>query len=533
MSRFIKFLGPAGLVLTIAGFIVYGIMYASGWLAFLPLLAGLIISIFAIIVNYRVSASPGARRTARRGIGTGVSVIVMLAILIFLQTLSYRHRVIIDTTRNKRFSLSPQTVKVLEGLRTDVRFTCFFKETSPEKIELENMLSSYARLSPEIVYTFIDPDQDPVTARSYEVKKFGSIFIESDGKKEEVKGATESVLTNAVARITSGGIKTVYFTTGHGEKNINDPEPSGYRMLRESLESENFVVRETLLPNSGRVPADCTVLVVAGPTDDILKSEQNWILDYITSGGKILLLLDPVTDIPLLEGIAAAFGITVNNDVVVDRAGKALAGNFLTPVVNRYGKHSITSGFRNFSFFPQARSISVGKDLPVGLSVTILCTTDKSAYAEYDIETLLSGSTQYQPASDKVGPLDLAAAAEMVTPLSPGRGGADNIDSSSVSAGEPMKNSSVISRLAVFGDSDFCGNSNLRLSGNRDLLMNTFNWLAEEEDLIAIRPKDSLTQPVVLTSRQGRVVFWLPVVGLPAVVAVIGIIVFVNRRRSG
>jgi ABC-type uncharacterized transport system involved in gliding motility auxiliary subunit len=86
--------------------------------------------------------------------------------------------------------------------------------------------------------------------------------------------------------------------------------------------------------------------------------------------------------------------------------------------------------------------------------------------------------------------------------------------------------------VVVFGDSDFAVNSNLRLSGNRDLILNAINWLAEEEDLISIRPVDELQQPVLLTATQGRFVFWIPVVALPALVLLIGGAVLTNKLKT-
>jgi len=91
----------------------------------------------------------------------------------------------------------------------------------------------------------------------------------------------------------------------------------------------------------------------------------------------------------------------------------------------------------------------------------------------------------------------------------------------------------LTSRIVVFGDSDFAANSDLKLSGNRDLILNSLNWLAEDEDLISIRPVDNINQPVLLSTRQGRVVFWLSLVALPAIFAVAGILIELGRRRSG
>jgi ABC-type uncharacterized transport system involved in gliding motility auxiliary subunit len=127
--------------------------------------------------------------------------------------------------------------------------------------------------------------------------------------------------------------------------------------------------------------------------------------------------------------------------------------------------------------------------------------------------TLLEGQTQFEPSEDIKGPVDIAVASVMLSPP----------DSSS---------RAPESRVVVFGDSDFAGNSNLRLSGNRDLLLNTVNWLAEAEDMISIRPADDLQQPVLLTATQGRFVFWIPVVALPALVLLAGAVILTWRKRT-
>jgi ABC-type uncharacterized transport system involved in gliding motility auxiliary subunit len=68
------------------------------------------------------------------------------------------------------------------------------------------------------------------------------------------------------------------------------------------------------------------------------------------------------------------------------------------------------------------------------------------------------------------------------------------------------------------------------VQNNRDFFLNTVSWLAEQEDQISIRPKDTRSTPVFLTSQQAQAVFWLPVVILPAVALAGGVVVFVRRR---
>lgn len=520
-TRTHRILGGAGLLLVTAGGILYGILYTRGWVAVLPLLAGIALTVTSVVLAYRTASTEGSRRSTRYGLSTGLSVIVLAAILIFAQTLSHRHNARFDLTMNRRFSLAPQTAKVLDGLEVDVQITAFYTETTQERTVMQDLLSELQDNSARVGYLFIDPDQDPVTARRFGVGRTGIVFVESGDLREELEEPDEATLTNAIARITSGRRRSICFMTGHGEKSISDTENLGLSALREALELENFEVRDLLALGEEEIPAGCDVIVIAGPERDIVKREQNLLLDYLTSGGRALMLLDPITEIPNIEGVVAAFGIGLGKDVLVDRYGKLLAGNFLTPVVNRYGAHPITEGFRHFSFFPQARSVTLLPDAPPGLTATVICSTNEGAYAETDLPRLLQGQTQFEPSADAKGPVDVAVAAEM--PLSAVGARADSL------AGAPRGGRS---RIVVFGDSDFAGNSNLRLSGNRDLVLNAVNWLAEAEDLIAIRPIDDLQQPVLISVTQGRFVFWIPVIGLPALVVAAGTAALARKRRA-
>ena len=378
---------------------------------------------------------------------------------------------------------------------------------------MQDLLESFSARNPAVSFVFIDPDREPLIARDYGVTGTGILFVESGKTREKLEKPDESRLTNAIARITSGGTKKVFFLTGHGEKSIHEEGPYGLSSVAEALQAENFEVRDFVALNAERIPGDCDVLVVAGPEKDILKHEQNLILDYLTSGGRALFMLDPITEIPGVEGILAAYGVLLGNDVIVDRQGKLLAGNYLTPVVNDYGSHPVTEGFRHFTFFPQARSVIVLQDTPPSLEAVVLGRTNEGAYSETDLATLLEGQTQYEPSEDIKGPIDIAAASTM------------GFSADSVSA-------VIQSRLVTFGDSDFAGNSNIRFSGNRDLFLNVVNWLAESEDMISIRPVDELQQPVLLTATQGRFVFWIPVVALPSLVLLAGAVVLWLRKRT-
>ena len=58
--------------------------------------------------------------------------------------------------------------------------------------------------------------------------------------------------------------------------------------------------------------------------------------------------------------------------------------------------------------------------------------------------------------------------------------------------------------------------------GNGDLFMNTVNWLAQQENLIAIRPKEAADRRVTMTADQMTVLTWMSLVIIPALVSAPG-----------
>jgi ABC-type uncharacterized transport system involved in gliding motility auxiliary subunit len=208
--------------------------------------------------------------------------------------------------------------------------------------------------------------------------------------------------------------------------------------------------------------------------------------------------------------------------------GRLFGGDYHMPAVTAYEPHAITKDFVGImTIFPVVRSVSVSPKLPAGVSAQALMFTSPHplSWAETDLKAFHEGRSTFDEGSDRKGPISIAAVATV--PVTKQAGGAN------VPASEEEKRpvASRSARLVVFGDSEFANNNFFTLQGNGDLFLNTVSWLAEEEDLIAIRPREGGgSGPVVLTAAQQPVIFWLPVVGLPLVVFAAGAVVFTRRR---
>jgi ABC-type uncharacterized transport system involved in gliding motility auxiliary subunit len=87
-------------------------------------------------------------------------------------------------------------------------------------------------------------------------------------------------------------------------------------------------------------------------------------------------------------------------------------------------------------------------------------------------------------------------------------------------------------RIAVFGDSDFASNELIEAYRNRDLFVNTVNWLIGDIEAISIRPVRSRASRFELSAEQFLQIRSLSLFVLPEAIAVAGVLVWWSRRRA-
>jgi len=240
----------------------------------------------------------------------------------------------------------------------------------------------------------------------------------------------------------------------------------------------------------------------------------------------LLVLLDP-EQAPALARFLEKHGIRPGQDVIVDRLSRVLGGDYLIPVVSQYESHPITKDFTLASFFPFARTMDAASSPPPGVTAQVLARTGQGSWAETDRETLKQGQARFDPGKDRQGPVPVGAVATVeVKPP------AKKAETTPVEGAGPGAAASRKARIVAYGTAAFASNNYLNLSGNKDLFLNSISWLAEEEDLISIRPREAKFTPLILTARQGQAAFWVGVVVPPAVALAAGVTVGIRRRRA-
>ncbi len=435
-------------------------------------------------------------------------LLVILAVLVVTNWLANRHNKSYDATANKRFSLSDQTQKVVRNLKQDVRLYYFDRTREFERAR--DLLDRYDNLSPRLSVAYVDPDKKPQMARTYGVRSYGTIYVETGGRKEEAKSLTEEEITGALIRALKGGQRWVCVVTGSGEHSLEETGRNGYSSLKELLEKNNYKTRTISLLEKAEVPKDCTVLLVGGPRYDYTEPAVNAIKTYVESGGRALIMLDPplklgkeeISENAALVKLVESWGVTLNKDLALDTSGigQLFGLSEVVPLVASYEYHPIVREMREIATaFPIARSLEVKSADKT--TVEKLFSTSSNSYATTNLS---SAQVTIDPKKDKKGPLVLGAAGTY--------------------------NGTSQGRFVVVGCSGWVANNIIRFNGNRDLFMNMMNWLSSDEDLISIRPKEPEDRRLTLSRAQMRRVFYVSVVGFPLLVVAAGLGVWWRRR---
>jgi ABC-type uncharacterized transport system involved in gliding motility auxiliary subunit len=480
------------------------------------------ITALVLLLIWFVSLGFSGKRAARYGTLSLLSVLVVLGILVAINYIGSRQNKRWDLTANKQFSLSDQTRNVLQKLDSPLQILVFEKEDQFQRFK--DKLREYEYSSKQVSTEYVDPDKKPTVARQNQIQQYGTIVFKYKGRSERVTTDTEQDITTGIIKVVQGQQKKVYFTQGHGEKDTTSADRDGYKAIVDALTRENYTVDKVVLAQSGSVPDDAAVVVVAGPKTDFFPAEIEALKKYLAKSGKLLLEIDPSdkADSPPLSNLIALshdWGIDVGNDIVVDVSGmgQLIGTDQSVPVAASYPSHPITQRFKFLTAYPFARSVTPVAGGVNGHTAQGFVETSPRSWAETDIKGLLTtGKVSFSAAGgDKQGPITVAAAVSGASAAAPG---------AAADAPKPE------TRVAVYGDSDFAANSGLGIQGNRDLFMNTIGWLSQQENLIAIRPKDADDRRVTMTAAQQTNVTWLSLLFIPAIIFGAGVYSWWRRR---
>lgn len=465
------------------------------------------------------------RARVKYGVYSAVSVVMALAILVFVLMISHQNHHRFDITAEQRFSLSPQSVKVLDGLKEPVQAIAFVKDKDlGNRTVCDDLLSMYqARNAKMFSYKIVDPVLQPLEAKKYNIRMPGSIVVVCGNRNGLATTPSEQDLTNALVSLSKTVDKKVYFTVGHGEWQEAQADQQGgtsISQMRKSLASEGFIGADLSLAATGRVPEDAVAVIIAGPKTGFLPKEQKVFSEWMAAGGKAFVMLDLESGANY-DWLLKPYAMESPNEIIIDINSQMAGATPIFVVCNKYDEQSsMTENFRLDTCFKVARPVLPLEQKPKNATVKGLAFSQENTFSVSE-ETLTSSGGAISPANaSHQGAMPLLAYG--VYPLS------DKPNVAKDANGEVRSRQET--RLVVAGDVEFAGDELYGVGGNRDLTLNILNWLAGSDEHITIRAKTSGVEPIMVAGKTMTVIKVLLIVAVPLLVFLTG--VSCARRRK-
>jgi len=518
MSSLLGALGLVAILFALASFLMAQLQVAHPTWSILHGVVGVALLGAAAAINLdglrdRVRSGE-ARRASKYGSSALLSTVLAIAILGMGGFLASRYPQRFDWSEQKVHTLSDQTRKLLEGLEQDVEVVALYSRLNWQPVR--DQLGRYEYESERFkVVEIADPTERPDLLERYEITPTqlgqGIVRIAYAGESVHVDDLTESNLTNAIVKLTRTGGKTVYFLEGHNENAIEGEaanESDGFAQAADALRNENYSVKSLLLAAQGDVPEDANVVIVAGATRPLLAQETAALDRYLQRGGAVMALIDPRSRSDLVDTLVT-WGVKLGDDIIVDRQ-QAIFGQANTPFAEQYDpNHDITKGLREATLFHVARSVNAHPEATGSFNEIVF--TGQNSWAETDLERFYAEGAAELDEEDLIGPVPIAVAGNV------------GLVGEGEAAGQP--------RLVVFGDSDFASNQLLGAYQNRDLFVNSVNWLLGDVEAISVRPNQSRASGLQMNALQFERIRLIALFAIPEALAVAGVFIWWRRRQ--
>jgi hypothetical protein len=417
-----------------------------------------------------------------------------------------------DLTAAGRYTLSQASKEVLQRLTVKAQVSAFEPNGSSDAGDARILLDQFSRANSRIGYRVLDFSHSRGEALRLGVRDDGEVAVEVGQRKEVVSPLTEQTLTSALQRLARGRAQTVCNLAGHGEREFDDTAPAGYDAARTLLERNAVDTARLDLTVADRVPPQCTVLTLIDPRAAPLPREVQIIDDWMAHSGRMLIERDPTG--PSLDALTTRWGLRLLPGIVFDPS-RGLAGDPTSVLVNSFPSDSPVARDVSGALFTTAGGVTTAASEDTGLTVAKVAQSSASSYLHLDPST-----TAYEPQKgDRSGPVVIAGAADrsMVQP-----GGETRVPSGGPSIAR--------TRLLVVADAEWASNEFLGELDNRRLLANGINWLAGEEDIVAVGGENPDLRRLDLTPSRRTLMGAAAMGGLPGAALLAGAGIWWRRR---
>jgi len=484
-------------------------------------------------------------RRIRIGFNVLVQIVLILFVVAMVNSFAFKHYARWDFSRDQKYALSDKTKRFLDSLKSKMRITVFFAPNTPITGDVQNLLTEYQYAGKgKVDVEHIDPERNLSRAKElfdkYKVVTDESLLVlDYEGRNKTVKASEmadfdqsgmafgegprvtafkgEQAITSAMMDLVEGKKKTLGYVTGHKEPSLSETS-SPITVLKTFIENENIKFQELNLLDLDAIPADVKAVTIVGPQYDFSDREMKLLRDFWDKQGRILLLLDPTAKTPKLRGFVNELGIKMNDDRLVVFLRTGIQELALTRDVQAHflGDSPITKRLADVRalFLGGTSSLTPEQDRVRAANIRVepLIQAEKGYFAETDYNTDDQAKLQADAKQSSNVPLTIGAAVE--------KGG---------SADQRVQVNS--SRLVVVSNATFVqDNAITQDQQGLDFISGSVNWLLSREQLIGIAPKVPKPLTFSLDEEALRRLRWILLVFIPLVPALIGTMVWWQRR---
>ncbi|MET0224852.1 MAG: Gldg family protein [Dokdonella sp.] len=447
----------------------------------------------------------------RERFGNLVFTLLIVAVAVAVAFLSTRFAFVQDWSRARSASLGEASVTLLHSLDAPVEVVSYARRQSGLRAVIADFVERYRRIKPDISLRFVDPDEDPNAMRAAGITVDGELALRYRQRGEPLKVLSEAEFSNALLRLSRTHERIVAFLEGEGERQPLGKANADLGQFVGALADRGLRAVPLPLANTGKVPENTDLLVIANPQANVPAAVAGALVDYLDRGGALLWLVEPGENAGLDE-LAKTLGIRVLPGTIVDGSGQAFGlGDPSFVALSAYPKHAITRDFVLTTLFPQPAALAQLADTRWDMQ-PILRSSDKSWNETGHIPKAGENADtirQDAEAGEIPGPLDLGFALTRVSP-------------------RPDKREQ---RAVVLGDGDFLSNSFLGNGGNRELGQRVFDWLLGDDAQIAVADKAAADRTLDFSENQLSLLSAVFLLVLPLLLVGSGLLIWWCRRR--
>ena len=472
------------------------------------------------------------------GTKTFLLVVIILAFFIGVSVLMQKLNLTpIDLTEDKLFTLTSESKDKVKDIDKDINI--YFVGYSDDDSTLD-LAKQYTKVNDKIKVEAVKAEDRPDLVQKYGIETSSQGIIVEAGSRYKVLASSdlttydatsgssvnvaEEKLTAAIRSVSVEELPKVYFLNGYSSFTLT----SGMQYLNMYLQNEVNEVETLDILSTGKVPDDCTTLVIASPNKDFDDVATTAITDYINKGGNILWLNAAVAkqqDLPNVNKILALYGVQpFEIGIIRETDSSKMVSNSPDLIMPEIQYADATNKLYNSEgvIFINATKINVVSDdelKNLNTTKTELIRTSENAYFRTNFEN------NADSAQDGESKGNFLVGAQFDKTIS--------------EANDETNTKEVKSKLIIYGENYFVSDYQLTQSTqtpmiayrqNKDLVLNSIAYLSDREEDITVR-KSTGAVTYTATEQENRIILAI-ITAVPLLIIVAGIIVWSNRRRK-